>query len=155
MISDRDTKFTSNFWKNLWEQFGTRLQFSSSYHPETDGQTEWTNQTMEQLIRATCDDPTTSELQLPQIEFAYNNATSATMQQSLFYLNYGQNPTVRMTPSLDNPTPRAQQFAEILQAARTRAAEEIKKANVIAKCNADRHHRPVTYQSGDYVLLNR
>ncbi|CAI7884424.1 unnamed protein product [Closterium sp. NIES-54] len=64
IISDRDTKFTSNFWKNLWEQFGTRLQFRSSYHPKTDGQTERTNQTMEQLICATCDDPTTWEQQL-------------------------------------------------------------------------------------------
>ncbi|CAI7924715.1 unnamed protein product, partial [Closterium sp. NIES-54] len=148
IISGRDTKFTSNFWKNLWEQFGTRQQFSSSYHPETDGQTERTNQTMEKVILATCNDPTTWEHQLPLIEFAYNNATSATAHQSLFYLNYGQNPTMPMTPSPDNPTPRAQQFAEILQAARTRAAEAIKKANVIAKRNADRHRRPVTYQSG-------
>ncbi|CAI7895297.1 unnamed protein product [Closterium sp. NIES-53] len=59
-----------------------------------------------------------------------------------------------MTPTLDNPTPRARQFAEILQAARTRAAEAIKKANVIAKCNADHHRHPVTYQSEDYVLLD-
>ncbi|CAI7884325.1 unnamed protein product [Closterium sp. NIES-53] len=144
IISDRDTKFTSNFWKNLWEQFGTRLQFSSSYHPDTNGQTERTNQMMEQLIRATCDDPTTWEQQLPLIDFAYNKATSATTQQSLFYLNYRQNPTVPLTPSQDNPTPRAQQFAEILQDARTRATEAIKKANVIAKRNDDRHRRQVT-----------
>ncbi|CAI7846296.1 unnamed protein product [Closterium sp. NIES-54] len=95
------------------------------------------------MIRATCDDPTTWEQQLPLIEFAYNNATSATTQQPPFYLNFGQNPTVPMTPSPDNPTPRAHQFAEILQAARTIAAEAIKKANVIAKRNADRHRRPV------------
>ncbi|CAI7816317.1 unnamed protein product, partial [Closterium sp. NIES-54] len=83
IISDRDTK---NLWENLWEQFGTRLQFSSSYHPKTDGQTEQTNQTMEQLIRATCDDLTTWEQQLPLIEFAYNNATSATTQPVLLKL---------------------------------------------------------------------
>ncbi|GJP33625.1 hypothetical protein CLOM_g18142 [Closterium sp. NIES-68] len=75
IVSDRDTKFTSDFLRNLWEWFGTRLQFSSAYHPETDGQTERANPTMEQLIRATCDD---WEQQLPLIEFAYNNATSAT-----------------------------------------------------------------------------
>ncbi|CAI7908725.1 unnamed protein product [Closterium sp. NIES-54] len=51
-----------------------------------------------------------------------------------------------MTPYPDNPVPHAQQFAEILQAARTWAAEAIKKANVIAKQNADRHRRPITYQ---------
>ncbi|CAI7892150.1 unnamed protein product [Closterium sp. NIES-53] len=142
------------FWRNLWQQFGTRLQFSSSYHPETDGQTERTNQTMEQLIRATCDNPTTWEQQLPLIEFAYNNSPSATAQQKPFYLNYGQEPTVPMTSSPDNPVPRAQKFAEILQAARTRAAKAIKKANVIAKRNADRHRMPVTYQPDDLVLLD-
>ncbi|CAI7912114.1 unnamed protein product [Closterium sp. NIES-53] len=154
IISECDTKFTNNFWRNLWQQFGTRLQFSSSYHPETDGQTERTNQTMEQLIRATCDDPTTWEQQLPLIEFAYNNSPSATTQQSPFYLNYGQDPTVPMTANPDNPVPRAQQFAEILQEAQTRAAGAIKKANIIAKRNADRHRRPVTYQPDDLVLLD-
>ncbi|GJP66043.1 hypothetical protein CLOP_g22926 [Closterium sp. NIES-67] len=47
IMSDLDTKFTSNFWRNLWDQFGTLLQFSSAYHPETIGQTEQANQTME------------------------------------------------------------------------------------------------------------
>ncbi|CAI7850150.1 unnamed protein product, partial [Closterium sp. NIES-53] len=92
--------------------------------------------------------------QLPLIEFAYNNSPSATTQQSPFYRNYGKDPTVPMTPNPDNPVPRAQQFAEVLQAARTRAADAIKKANVIAKRNADRHRRPVTYQPDDLVLLD-
>ncbi|CAI7924482.1 unnamed protein product, partial [Closterium sp. NIES-53] len=112
-----------NFWRNLWQQFGTRLQFSSSYHPKTYGQTKRANQTIEQLIRATCDDPTTWEQQLPLIEFAYINSPSAMTQQSQFYLNYRQDPIVPMTPNPDNPRPRAQQFAEILQAARTRATD--------------------------------
>ncbi|GJP67424.1 hypothetical protein CLOP_g24243, partial [Closterium sp. NIES-67] len=90
IILDRDTKFTSNLWRNLWEQFGTRLQFSSAYHPETDRQTKRANQTMEELIRTTCDD---WEQQLPLIEFTYNNAPSTTTRQSPFYLNKGQNPT--------------------------------------------------------------
>ncbi|CAI7745156.1 unnamed protein product [Closterium sp. NIES-54] len=132
----------------------SQLQFSSSYLPETDGQTERTNQTMEQLIRATCNDPTTWEQQLPLIEFAYNNSPSATTQQSPFYLNHGQDPTVTMTPNPDNPVLRAQQFAEILQAARTYAAEETKKSNFIAKRNANRHRRPVTYQPDDLFLLD-
>ncbi|GJP85821.1 hypothetical protein CLOP_g15918 [Closterium sp. NIES-67] len=54
--------------------FGTRLHFSSAYHPETDGQTERANQTMEQVIRATCDDVADWEQQLPPIGFAYHNA---------------------------------------------------------------------------------
>ncbi|GJP52126.1 hypothetical protein CLOM_g11223 [Closterium sp. NIES-68] len=92
IISDRDPKSTSNFWRHLWDQFGTKLQFSSAYHPQTDGQTKRVNQTMEQLIRTTCTDPSTWEKSLPLLEFAYNNATSATTNHSPFFLNYGQGP---------------------------------------------------------------
>ncbi|GJP86031.1 hypothetical protein CLOP_g16098, partial [Closterium sp. NIES-67] len=101
--SDRDTKFTSNFWCSLWDQFSTRPQFSSAYHFETGGHTEQANQTMEQLIRATCNDMSDWKQQLPLIEFAYNNALSATTRQSPFYLNYGQNSTVPITPNIDDP----------------------------------------------------
>ncbi|GJP76635.1 hypothetical protein CLOP_g7049 [Closterium sp. NIES-67] len=85
IISDRDPKFTSNFWRHLWDQFGTKLQFSSAYHPQTDGQTERVNQTMEQLLRTTCTDPSIWEKSLPLLEFAYNNASSATTHQSPFF----------------------------------------------------------------------
>ncbi|GJP46804.1 hypothetical protein CLOM_g6059, partial [Closterium sp. NIES-68] len=92
IISGQDPKFTSNFWRHLWDQFGTKLLFSSAYHPQTDGQTERVNQTMEQLIRTTCTDPQTWEKSIPLLEFVYNNAPSVTTHQSLFFLNYGQEP---------------------------------------------------------------
>ncbi|GJP29562.1 hypothetical protein CLOM_g17391 [Closterium sp. NIES-68] len=81
IILDRDTKFTSNFWRNLSEQFGTRLPFSSIYHPEAEVQTGRANQTIEQLIRATCDDVADWEQQLPLIEFA---STVITPRQPLY-----------------------------------------------------------------------
>ncbi|CAI7896299.1 unnamed protein product [Closterium sp. NIES-53] len=59
-----------------------------------------------------------------------------------------------MTPNPDSPLPHAQQFARILQEARTWAVDAIKKSNIIAKRNADRHRRPVTYQPDDLVLLD-
>ncbi|GJP39776.1 hypothetical protein CLOM_g24121, partial [Closterium sp. NIES-68] len=65
IISDRDPRFTSNFWTKTWQQYGTRLHLSTAYHPQSDGQTERTNQTMEQLIRTTCTDPTQWEDALP------------------------------------------------------------------------------------------
>ncbi|GJP32116.1 hypothetical protein CLOM_g16649, partial [Closterium sp. NIES-68] len=77
IISDRDTRFTSNFWTKTWQQYGTRLHLPIAYHPQSDGQTERTNQTMEQLIRTTCTDPVQWEDALPLVEFAYNNALSA------------------------------------------------------------------------------
>ncbi|GJP29925.1 hypothetical protein CLOM_g20503, partial [Closterium sp. NIES-68] len=146
--------FTSNFWRNIWEQFGTCLQLSSAYHPETNGQTERANQTMDQLICTTCDDEADWEQQLPLIEFAYNNALSATTRQSPFYLNYEQNLTVPLTPNPENLVPRAQQLAETLKNALERVAEAIKRANIISKRNANLHQRALTYKAGDLVLFD-
>ncbi|GJP42097.1 hypothetical protein CLOM_g1688 [Closterium sp. NIES-68] len=154
IISDRDPKFTSNFWRHLWDQFGTKLQFSSAYHPPTDRQTERVNQTMEQLILTTCTDPRTWEKSLPLLEFAYNNATSATTHQSPFFLNYGHDPVVTSTPNIESPVPRSQKFAEDILAAREKAAGAIRKANLVASRQADRHRRDVTYNVGDLVLLD-
>ncbi|GJP38862.1 hypothetical protein CLOM_g23274, partial [Closterium sp. NIES-68] len=78
LISDRDPKFTSKFWKELMSLLGTKLAMSSAYHPQTDGQTERLNQIVEQLLRAACkDDISKWDLHLPVLEFAYNNATHA------------------------------------------------------------------------------
>ncbi|CAI7870475.1 unnamed protein product [Closterium sp. NIES-53] len=72
IISDRDPKFTSKLWKETWAQYGTKLQFSSAYHPQTDGQTERTNQTMEHLIRTNCPDPARWEESLAMFAVQYD-----------------------------------------------------------------------------------
>nr|GFD29812.1 reverse transcriptase domain-containing protein [Tanacetum cinerariifolium] len=52
IISDRDPRFASNFWRSLQNALGTRLDMSTAYHPETDGQSERTIQTLEDMLRA-------------------------------------------------------------------------------------------------------
>ncbi|GJP32083.1 hypothetical protein CLOM_g16621, partial [Closterium sp. NIES-68] len=78
IVSDRDPLFMPKFWRKIWEQYVTRLHLSTTYHPQTNSQTERTNQTMEQLIRTTSIDPTQWEDSFLLIEFAYNNAPSST-----------------------------------------------------------------------------
>ncbi|GJP59393.1 hypothetical protein CLOP_g11714 [Closterium sp. NIES-67] len=154
IISDRDPKFTSKFWQETWGQYGTRLQFSSAYHPQTGGQTERTNQTMEQLIRTNCPDLARWEEFLPMLEFSYNNAPSATTNHSPFFLNYSMDPTVPTTTNIDNPVPRSQQFVNSLQAAREKAIEFIRKSNTTARRYTDLHRRDIIMAAGQLVLLD-
>jgi hypothetical protein len=79
IVSDRDIKFLSYFWKTLWEKHGTRLLFSTTCHPQTDGQIEVINQTLSMLLRAILKkNLKLSEQSLPHVEFAYNRAVHST-----------------------------------------------------------------------------
>ncbi|GJP47096.1 hypothetical protein CLOM_g6329, partial [Closterium sp. NIES-68] len=118
IISDRVPRFTSNFWTKTWQQYSTRLHLSTAYHPHSDGQTERTNQTMEQQIHTTCTDPAQREDALPLIEFAYNNAPSATTTQS--------------------------PFIENLRQSQQKVVDAILKASQRAKQQADRRRRDLT-----------
>ncbi|GJP64571.1 hypothetical protein CLOP_g21549 [Closterium sp. NIES-67] len=100
LISDRDPKFTSKFWKELMSLLGTKLAMSSAYHPQTDGQTERLNQIVEQLLRAASKDEISKwDLHLPTLEFACNNATHAATRQTPFFLFYGRHPLMPQKPT--------------------------------------------------------
>ena len=80
IIFDKDRPFTSKFWKSLQEALGTRLKFSSAFHPQTDGQSERTIQILEDMLRACAINfVRTWEKFLPLAEFAYNNNYQATI----------------------------------------------------------------------------
>ena len=74
IVSDRYVKFTSNFWKGMFADLGKKLNFSTAYHPQIDGQTERVNQVLEDMLRMyVMDKPTNWEDYLHLVEFAYNN----------------------------------------------------------------------------------
>nr|GEW10335.1 hypothetical protein [Tanacetum cinerariifolium] len=91
IISDRDTKFTSRFWRSLQEALGTRLDMSTAYHPKTDGQSERTIQTLEDMSRACVIDFRGSwDRHLPLVKFSYNNSYHASIKAAPFEALYGQ-----------------------------------------------------------------
>jgi transposase InsO family protein len=92
IVSDRGTQFTSHFWQQLHETLGTHLKFSSAYHPQTDGQTERTNQILEDMLRAcVLQDKLGWDKRLPYAEFSYNNNYQVNLRMSQFQALYGRN----------------------------------------------------------------
>lgn len=93
LSSDRDVKFVSHFWRTLWTRMGSKLQLSSSYHPQTDGQTEVINRSLGNLIRSLIGEhPKEWDLTLPQAEFAYNRSVNHTTGKTPFEIVNGRNP---------------------------------------------------------------
>ncbi|KAH9698972.1 Integrase catalytic domain-containing protein [Citrus sinensis] len=93
IVSDRDTRFLSQFWKTLWKLTNTRLNFSSAYHPQADGQTEVVNRSLGNHLRSLVGDNLKMwDQKLYQVEFTYNCAVKHSTGLSPFQVNYGYNP---------------------------------------------------------------
>nr|GFC63800.1 reverse transcriptase domain-containing protein [Tanacetum cinerariifolium] len=91
IISDRDPRFASNFWRSLQKALGTRLDMSTAYHPETDGQSERTIQTLEDMLRACAIDFRNGWVNhLPLVEFSYDNSYHASIKALPFEALYGR-----------------------------------------------------------------
>ncbi|XP_020406471.1 uncharacterized protein, partial [Zea mays] len=93
IVSDRDVKFVSYFWKTLWAKLGTKLLFSTTCHPQTDGQTEVVNRTLSMLLRTMVKKNLKDwEECLPHVEFAYNRTVHSTTNLCPFEIVYGFKP---------------------------------------------------------------
>ena len=102
IVSDRDVKFTSNFWKGLFAYLGTKLNFSTAHHPQTNGQTQRFNQVLEDMLRMyVMDKPTKWEDYLHLVEFTYNNGQQASLGMSPYEALYGRR--CRTPVNWDNP----------------------------------------------------
>ena len=91
IISDRGSQFTSRFWEQLYDSLDTKLCFSTAYHPQIDGQTERTNQVLEDmLIACAIRYGTSCDKCLPYAEFSYNNSYQTSLKKSPFEALYGR-----------------------------------------------------------------
>ncbi|GJT31064.1 putative reverse transcriptase domain-containing protein [Tanacetum coccineum] len=155
IISDRDSRFTSRFWQSMQEALGTRLDMSTAYHPQTDGQSERTIQTLEDMLRACVLDFRGSwDVHLPLVEFSYNNSYHSSVRCAPFEALYGRkcrSPIMwaevgegqLIGPELvQETTEKISQIKDRLKAARDRQ-----------KSYADKRRKPLEFSVGDYVLL--
>ena len=91
IVSDRGTQFTSKFWESFQKALGTQLRFSTVFHPQIDGQSERTIQTLEDMLRAcVLDFKGGWDQHLSLIEFAYNNSYQSTIQMVPYEALYGR-----------------------------------------------------------------
>ncbi|GJX83259.1 putative reverse transcriptase domain-containing protein [Tanacetum coccineum] len=102
IISDRDSHFTSRFWLSMQEALGTRLDMSMDYHPQTDGQSERTIQTLEDMLRECVLDLKRSwDVHLPLVELLYNNSYHSSVRCATFEALYVQETTEKISQIKD------------------------------------------------------
>ena len=158
LISDRDSKFTSEFWLELQKALHTHLNMSSAGHAQTDGQTERANRTVIEMLRAYVNPHHDDwDQHLVAIEFAYNNSVNATTGYTPFFLNYGQHPHTPLTlsvPPLKPPPKSVAQFLSEIRDHLSRARSAILKSQEVQAKYANEKRRDVSFKVGDRVLLS-
>ncbi|KAD7477647.1 hypothetical protein E3N88_00783 [Mikania micrantha] len=155
IISDRDSRFMSRFWQTLQHALGTQINMSTAYHPQTDGQTERTNQTLEDMLRSCVIDFGGSwDTHLPLVEFSYNNSYHTSIQCAPFEALYGRK---CRSPVCWSEVGESQIIGpELIQETTDKIAliqERIKAACDRQKSYADNRRRPLEFQIGDKVML--
>jgi hypothetical protein len=158
LLSDRDPRFTAHFWRSFWQQMGSKLVMSTAYHPQTDGQTERANRTLEEMLRHYVTWRQTDwDLHLPVLEIAVNNAQQSSTGFTPFYLNYGQEirlPLDAALPPVAGRNPSAAERVQRLHADLRMARSNIEKAQQRQAVYADRSRRSAVFVVGDRVLLS-
>ena len=156
-VSDRDTKFTSRFWRELWEKLGTSLKMTTSYHSQGDGQTERVNRILEEMLRSYVHPRQDDwDLWLPMLEFAYNTAIHSSTGYSPFFLNCGRNPHTPMTRAIpqSSANPSVQDWLEgTMRCAVADAKAHINRAQQKQAVLYNRKHRAMSFQAGDLVKM--
>jgi hypothetical protein len=158
IISDCGSTFTSEFTTSLSKLLNIKLNFSTAYHPQTDGQTERTNQQIESYLRTYTNyqQDDWSDL-LPIAEFAYNNAPHSATQLSPFFANYGYHPRATISLDVAVPDPTAHDFARPLSELHDFCRQEIQVAQAQYQDPANRSRLavpPELFQVGKKVWLN-
>ena len=156
IITDRGTQFTSRFWNRVCSHMSINHRLSTAFHPQTDGQTERQNQTMEQYLRAFCNYEQDNWVELlPLAEFAYNNSVPASTRMTPFWAVYHRHPEMQFkTPkasSLKSET-EADVLLEGLEETHRVLRENLLEAQ--EKQTKYAGGKEITFEVGDRVWLS-
>jgi hypothetical protein len=155
IVSDRDLKFTLNFWKGLFKGFGMNLNLSTTYHPESDGQTERVNRVIEDMLRMyVMDKPSKWEDYLHLVEFAYNNGYQTSLKMSPFESLYDRRCNTPV--SWDNPADRTIVGPELLKEMEDqmfKIKKNLKSTQDRQKIYVDKNRIHKEFKVGDHVFL--
>ncbi|MBW0518535.1 hypothetical protein O181_058250, partial [Austropuccinia psidii MF-1] len=167
IISDRDPKFTSALWTNLQQLFGTKLSFSTAYHPQTDGLSERMIQTLEDMVRQfcayglefiNCDGFTHDWFTLfPELELEYKTSIHSSTNQIPAVLEKGWNPKLpqdSLRKDLVERHPTAASFKGKLEKTRKHAIRCMEDSFAYAKDKWDKSHTTPDFKVGDLVLVS-
>ena len=155
IVSDRGPQFTSRFWRKLHEELGTRLDFSTAFHPQTDGQFERTIQTLEDMLRmCVMDFGGQWDWHLPLVEFAYNNSYHASIGMAPYEALYGRK--CRSPVCWEEVGERKLAGPELVQITSEKIPiirDRLRTAFSRQKSYADPKRKHVEFGVGEYVFL--
>lgn len=155
IISDRDPRFTGKFMTEFLRILGTTQGKSTAFHPQTDGQTERTNRTLEDMLRHYVDASHQDwDTHLAAAEFAINNSYQESIKTTPFRLNIFRDPSTPLTINRDSKVPAAQKLACEIEDDLLRARAALEQAQERQKRYADKSRRLVKYNVGDQVMLS-
>jgi transposase InsO family protein len=157
IVSDRGPILTSKFWSSFCFYLGIRRGLSTAYHPQTDGQTERQNQTLEQYLRTYCNYEQDDWARLLSLaEFAYNDSQHATTGASPFQLNYVRDPSRITWPrtAQNDAVPRAEELAKRMVALQDTLRDRLEKAKADQAKYYNKRHTDLKLAVGDLVYLS-
>lgn len=157
IISDRDPRFTSNFWKEFLELLGTELRMSTAFHPQTDGMAERYNRTIEEMLRSYVSQTNSIhwDKMLTPLEFAYNSSVNAATGYSPFVLLYGEQPRVPISffQTCQLPDVFDRSIKSIWKSMEV-ARNNIRRSQEKQKKRIDEKHQVMEFEEGDLVYLS-
>ena len=155
IVSDRDPRFTSRFWLSLQRELGTKLNFSTAFHPQTDGQSERTIQTLEDMLRACILEFRGSwDEHVALMEFAYNNQYHSSIDMAPYEALYGRK--CRCPVYWDEEGERVLEGPKLIEELMEKiqiVKRNLKAAQDRQKSYADLRRREISYDVGDKVFL--